>query len=177
MNWIETLPKWLFSAGFTALVALLVYLGVSGTELKYTDGIRFIPYDEITKNLVGSNNTEFNKFKNQIKLLTKNVDELKENSSERIEILALIRVRNGVVISSTPSVNFNSSSGVVTFLNPKNLNVTPIISDSSPGHYITTTNYVREIISTTKIKITRTALDTGDRNWSGDNFNLVVLGE
>jgi hypothetical protein len=43
MNWLSVVPKWIFAASFGASVLLLVYLAYTGNELRYQEGIRFVP--------------------------------------------------------------------------------------------------------------------------------------
>ena len=93
-----------------------------------------------------------------------------------LKILASVRIQNGIILASTESVYFERSSGIVSISNPKNLHIVPIISNASNEPFITRTNYIREIISPTKIRIIETSLDTGDSAWEGSNFNLIVIG-
>ena len=99
-----------------------------------------------------------------------------KNLKTKPKILASLRVKNGNLVSHTGGVSFKSSTGVVTFPNPKNLKVFPVISNYNESTYITETHFIRSEISKKSFKIWRSPLDTGARNSPPINFSAVIIG-
>jgi len=100
-----------------------------------------------------------------------------EKLSKKANILAILTVQGGRVVTSSEGVSFESSTGVITFSNNDRIPFVPLISDYSKGaNYITETHYVREILGTNKFKIWRTPLDTSARNSAPQDFVAIVVG-
>jgi hypothetical protein len=92
------------------------------------------------------------------------------------QVLAAAVVRGGVLITHSPNLSFDHSTGLVTFPNPNNLKATPVVSYISPNAaYATETVYFKEISNTTAI-VWQGAQDTSGRNHPPLDFTIVVVG-
>lgn len=95
-------------------------------------------------------------------------------------ILATLRVKGGVLASSSSGVTYDAKSGIVVFNNPWNLRFVPIVSDTAvsggPNNYITTTNFISEIGPAHQFRVWSTTLDTGSRNFAPTDFTAIVVG-
>ncbi len=99
------------------------------------------------------------------------------NETKKYQILAVLRVEGSKLISATKGVTFDTSSGNVVFENPQEMKYVPLISDLFiHADYMTTTNFARQIISSTEFKVRRTTLDTGARNNVPTDFIALVIG-
>ncbi len=98
------------------------------------------------------------------------------------QILAMIRVQNNTVAYASGGASF-SRDGTITFQNPSNLKVVPLVtinSDSS-GH-VFNINYISAVTSPTTVVVRRGALDTSGRDWDFEDptykagFTAAILG-
>jgi len=92
--------------------------------------------------------------------------------------LAILSVKNGKVEYGTNGVEYNAVTGIVSFPNPSDLKVVPIISDfGDGGHYMTTTHFLRSgSVSRNNFQVWRSPLDTGDRNSAPGSFTAIAFG-
>ncbi len=99
------------------------------------------------------------------------------------DVIASILVRNGYMeIGSSSVVDYDSSSGLVTFDNPGNRNFVVLVTDYQQGNvnYRTATHFVLSYNvnpqpDISNAQIWRTTLDTGGRNFPPQNFSAVVI--
>jgi hypothetical protein len=92
-----------------------------------------------------------------------------------LKFIAAGEIRGGQLVVSTKGVDFNLATGRVSFPNPDNAKVLPLVSTLSPSStYITTTCYVKEI-GLNFVAIGENALDTGGRNTSASNCAFTIL--
>jgi hypothetical protein len=94
-------------------------------------------------------------------------------------LLAIARVKDSKLVSASPGValelNPKTNSGTITFPNPKNLKVVPVISDANDAPYITNMHYVSNI-QNNNFSVRRKAMDTGDRTYLPTDFTAIVVG-
>jgi len=99
-----------------------------------------------------------------------------------IVTLAALTVRGAELVSKSEGVTYDPATGVVSFPNPLNLTVVPVISDvaaKNPEHYITETHFIREVNvggKTNQFRVWRKPLDTGIRDHAPSDFTAVVVG-
>jgi hypothetical protein len=94
-------------------------------------------------------------------------------------VLATAYVRNGMLNGklSSPNVKFQAP-GVLTFPNPRNLRIVPLLSvvaEYAAG-YTTSDAYILKDPTSTSVEIRQGAKDTGNRVFPPHDFTAVILG-
>ncbi len=99
-----------------------------------------------------------------------------------IRVIGALTVKNGVAVSKSPGVDYKKETGIVSFPNPTNLSIVPVISDladANPDNYMTETHFIRALSvqgKTNQFTVWRTPLDTTSRNSEPTNFTAIFVG-
>jgi hypothetical protein len=92
-------------------------------------------------------------------------------------LLGSLQVKASKIVSSSYGLTFDSGTGVVTFPNPDNLKVVPVMSSISPNNvYVTESVYSRTASSPTQVTVWQGAQDTSGRNHAPVDFTLIIAG-
>lgn len=127
--------------------------------------------------------TKVNSLQKKYDELEDEVDSVKETGirGPGVEVLAVISVRNERVEYKSSGVSYNGSTGVVSFQNPRNLRVIPLLTDYGVFYngksYATSTHFLTiDGVSANQFRVWKTPLDTSGRNQAPTSFTAVAVG-
>ena len=93
-------------------------------------------------------------------------------------LLGSLQVRGSKIVSSSYGLTFDFGTGVVTFPNPNNLKVVPVMSSISPNNVYVTEFGLILGPSHRRLQVTvwQGAQDTSGRNHAPVDFTLIIVG-